>query len=186
MARAVITGLEIHDAKLFAPTGIVYQWARKISKELRVAAQGFAPPNRSHARWNGISTGRLQRGISAKASAVAPKVIDITLNSSAKHTMHVHGGTAHQGFRYIYSNLGWANKAFVDELANEFAQGGGGLSADDLQSLAGLYMRLPPGPGGRFHLRVRGQRANPFLVDGYNLVAKSHRSLKGIRPKFKF
>jgi hypothetical protein len=46
--------------------------------------------------------------------------------------------------------------------------------------MQGLYMSVPPGPGGtqRHLLRVRGQRANPFLIRAYNRVAREHAGLE--------
>lgn len=178
MATTRITAIEIHDAKLFAPSGIVYNWARKITTEVKVAAQSKAPPSRSKAKWGTKATGELQRGIKGRVDKAGPKVLDMVIESTAPHTKYVHGGTAYQGQRYIYSTLGWANKAFVDEVlaSGEVAVG---------EEFKGLFMRLPP-PGPRFLMRVRGQKRNPFLTDGYNEVAKVHRALKPVRVKFKF
>lgn len=178
MAVARITAIEIHDARLFAPKGIVYNWARGVTREVKEAAQGFAPPSRSRARWGTRATGKLKRSISGRVEKRGPKVLDMIIEAKAPYAKWVHGGTGRNGTRFIYSTLGAANKAFIAEIL----RGNESFIGEDL---SGLYMKLPP-PGPKYVLRVRGQRANPFLVDGFNLVSKKHRSLKPVRPKFRY
>lgn len=177
MAVARITAIEIHDAKLFAPTGIVYNWSRRVTREVKEASQTFAPPSRSRARWGSKATGKLKRSIKGRVESRGPKVLDMIVEVGVYYGKWVHGGTGRNGTRFIYSTLGAANKQFIAEVIRDQAY-------YRTAEFPGLYMKLPP-PGPKFLLRVRGQRANPFLVDGYNLVSKTHQSLKPIRPKFR-
>lgn len=174
LPRAKISGysfeaIEIHDEILWEPGGDVYEWLHEVARELQTVTKRTAPSTVSKSRWGHRGTGRLKAGITANVEMDRLKVANIILNSSAPYTMYVHGGTAYRSGSFIYSNLGWANKITVDALYERkeayFRNAG---------AMRGLFMALPPGPGGtwRYHMRVRGQKANAFLSRGYNRVAE--------------
>lgn len=171
----------ISDEKLFLPGGNVYDWSHKLAEQLETVTRQTAPPTVSKSRWKHVGTGRLKRGITATVNMDVDKVITIDVNSSAPYSMFVHGGTAIGRGSHIYSTLGWANRITVDSLFDA-----GTTKFRPPAALQGLYMALPPNTGGHFpwHLRVRGQRANPFLSRGYNRVARmGHPALKKLsRP----
>jgi hypothetical protein len=192
VGEVVIT--DMHPETLWEPGHEIYDWAEEIRRDLEVLTKGVAPGGAfgekySTARYPRIGTGRLNAGISASMTRTGPQSIDMAVTSSAPYTMYVHGGTAYQRGGYIYSNLGWANKATIDALmaarlsrpkisTNRFETGqriGSVIPA----RMRGLFMSLPPGGGQywRYHMRVRGQRANPFLIRGYNRAAIQHEAL---------
>jgi hypothetical protein len=182
MVGVVVSDLdlvELHSAQLFAPGGDVNRWVRRTARELKEAAQGFAPPRRRNARWPRPGTGRLNRSIKGQATWDGAKDYNIFLSAGgteAPYATYVLGGTAYQGKRYIYTNLGWANKRQVDAWIK-----GREFTATEFE--AGLYMPLPATGAfsQRFYMRVHGQKKNPFLTDGYTLVQKRHRALPPIR-----
>src|SRR5262245_21815746 len=110
------TSIVIHSEELFRPpTGDVWTWCETIGGRLSQEAKAHAPPKRSFSRWGGWATGRMQAGIGATADAIGAKNIEIVCWSAAPYSKYVLKGTAHNGRRYIYTTLGWANRAVVDE-----------------------------------------------------------------------
>ncbi len=170
----------IDTLPLFNPPGDVDKWARKVGVELKTTAIAYAPPNRSSSFRPFLrkqqSSGWLVHSIKSGLQREAEKVIAIVLRADAPHAKWVLEGTASQGRRFIYTSLGWANKAAVDLWIKNreftFAKGE-----------AGFVMPLPASAldKNRFHMRVKGQRANPFLTDAYVTVAKKHPELPSKR-----
>jgi hypothetical protein len=97
----------------------------------------------------------------------------------APYSEYVHGGTGFaRGKGYIYSRMGYANRAFIDANIGTWHEGNidshGNMTGEGRWGIlpipGGMFMTLPPGAGHsrRFHLRVRGQLANAFLYRGWN------------------
>lgn len=182
MTRAVVVKVVEFDERLYVGNGIVNRWVRRVTFSFQKNAQLEAPVNKRAVTSHGGAPGALRRGIVADVSHRTPKTLIGRVTSTAPHSLYVLGGTAAQGRRYIYSSFGWANKAQVDLIARRVARGGRAG-----EGTTGFYMRLPPNAGhGRrvFHLRVHGQRANNFLVSGYNRTARTHRALRPMAPRF--
>lgn len=170
---------DIHPEELWAPGHIVYDWCAEIGAELKAESKVFCPPGHSEARWPRTGTGNLLRSIFARGNRVAPQAYSLNYGADAPYAEFVHGGTAFQRGGYIYSNRGWANKGFIDNL---FLHGHVRVEGDEpypiLPIPGGLYMNLGHSPyGPPRQLRVRGQRANPFLVKAWRSVHRRHEGL---------
>jgi hypothetical protein len=175
---------DIHPEELFQPGHAVFDWCFEIKEMLENFSKAEAPPRTSRSRWGHVGTGFLAANIHADMTRTGPESYDMILNSDAEYSKYVHGGTAGGGTGFIYSSAGWRNRAMVDEMVDArifFPRGArGGLNpALRAKGIRSLFMTLPPNTGGRFrfHLRVRGQRANPFLVKGYNRTRLLHDGL---------
>ena len=167
---ADVTAIEIHTGQLFEPGGLVHRWAAGISREVETWAHAFVPPHTSEARWGTWATGKLEASLYRQLTEGAGNTINIEVGASAPHARFVHEGTAHE-MGYIYTTAGYANMAIVDSwIENRQLRG----SADD----RGFWMPVTRIPGRtQYHLRVRGQKANPFLIKAYNRAARGHQSL---------
>ena len=181
MARAVLTTITVHGAQLFAPGGDVNQWCHGVARELEGAAIRFCPPNRSMSRRGHVGTGQLLGTIRSGVNTEAPEVLSIEVGAGpafrqarrgAKkdYTKFVLGGTAYQGYRYIYSTVGWQNKAEIDLIMRRVLTS---RIRFEKGSRDNWYMKLPDG----FALRVHGQKKNPFLSDAYYAVSRIHSAL---------
>jgi len=178
------TRIVITDDRLFLPGGDVHEWTQGVKNELLAAARSYAPPGRSMSKHghNLVATGRLLEAIRANVFQSTTETLGIDLyvdEQAAPYAKYVLGGTAAQGQRFIYSTEGWKDKAVIDSWYRK-------RQIKGVRALAGLGLimgPLPPGPGGfhPFHLRVKGQRANPFISDAYTLVRRRHRSLPPMR-----
>lgn len=181
--------VDIHPETLWGPGHEVFDWANGVRRDLLFSTKRAAPPFVSKAKWPRQGTGALNAGIYATMARVGPESIDMQVGSRVSYTMFVHGGTAFKkGSNFIYSREGFANKATVDALAESgFALGRGTGIPPRMQ---GLFMALPTfsgfvtqagrfrsGQSKRFHLRVHGQSANPFLLRGMNHAAIKHPCL---------
>lgn len=155
---------------LFAPGHDVHDWTEEVARDLKKTIFRTTPPGTSKSRHGHRGTGRLRASLTTSATRVAPTEIELLVEAKTSYATYVHGGTAGGGRSgsFIYSNLGWANRQTVDAIL-----AAGQAHLEPPQNMRGLYMRVPPGPGGtqRYLMRVRGQRANPFLIRGYNRVA---------------
>lgn len=182
MAYSVMGLIEVNGSRLFMPGGDVNNWCHEVGTELRLAAIRFCPPNRSMSRRGHVATGKLAATIAADVSIEAPEVLSISLGAGPvfreerggrkrNYTPFVLGGTAYQGYRYIYSTVGWENKAEIDLIMRRIAFNRRRFGKGERD---GWYMKLP---GGQFALRVHGQRKNPFLSDAYHLVSRTHSAL---------
>lgn len=174
---------DIHPEQLWEPGHEIYDWCAMIGQELVKAAKATAPGGNAYstARWPRVGTGRLKAEIGLFSHRTGETSYEIILGSNAPYTMYVHGGTAFQRGAYIYSRVGFLHKAEIDAI-------GGGSFAPWTPIFArptigdGWFMKLKPGGGNLtipYHLRVRGQRANPFLVRAYNRVEEDHPALGG-------
>lgn len=188
MARQVAAVLNVgvvDSTVLFLPGGDVYDWTRNRTKDVARSARALCPPGRSHRRATTryVSTGRLRRSIRAKTSVDGTRLdvgkvsVGPVDQGGGNYVGHVIGGTAYQGMRYIYSDRGYPNKAIIDAVISRrgiMTLGlGRQVTAKDLQGNWVMRFRTD---GGR-HFRVHGQRGNPFLTDGYNVVAARHAAL---------
>jgi hypothetical protein len=177
--------MDVHPEQLWEPGHEIYDHCKHMTEQLERSIKINAPPNRSTARWPRTGTGRLQAGIVGIGKRTGAQSFDITIVSQAPYTMYVHGGTAFQRGGHIYSTMGYANRAFIDANIGTWHEGEispvTGVATGEgrfgiLPIPGGMFMALPPGGGftRRFHLRVRGQRAHPFLIEGWNSVAIRH------------
>lgn len=171
---AELVFVRVHDRGLFVTGGMVQRWHAGIVASVHGhVIEEVAKITRS---------GQLMGGIGADTSGAGTHFLTGTVSSSAPHTRYVLFGTAHQGQRYIYSNGGFANKAIVDQMARgKFYPG---------ELTQGWWLKIDEGPSrrtGAYHrgpiLRVHGQKANNFLLKGYNATARTHRSLHAITPR---
>lgn len=170
--------IEVNTNKLFVPGGDVHRWAVGVAKELESNAHSFAPPRHSEARWGTWSRGALQASIYSSAFTYPSNRIGIEVGARVPYAVYVHEGTAYQGTRYIYTNEGWAQKGVVDSWIRHGQLRG---SPDD----SGFWMPVTriPAPT-QYHLRVRGQRKNPFLHDSYWLAAQRHEALPRLNKNY--
>lgn len=178
MAEA-ITIIELHSQVLFAPGGSVREWSRGVTKEIEVAAKAMAPPMRSKARWPTKATGKMARSIRGRLNRTTLHILRADVYVRDRRAKYVLGGTANGGRGFIYSRAGYANRSEIggwmeglQELREETGVANQGMLAEGLPSE--WFMNTPYGP----KVRVKGQRANPFLKDGYNAVAAHHAALK--------
>lgn len=182
----------MYDQKMYLGTGLVGRWMRGITRETEVAVKAHAPPNRSMAKHRPRpGTGQLMASIySANSSTPSLRIArgevgvgPVADELTEDYAKFVLGGTAGQGTQYIYSHEGWANKGLVDYM---FSGTRRAALLKKESGGSGFFMGVRAGagykPGPR--LRVHGQRANNFLQDGYNVVARTHRSLKPMRRRF--
>jgi hypothetical protein len=174
----VVEYTDIHPEELWEPGHIVYDWCRQIGTELKEATKAFVPVGgkNSEARYKRVGTGRLLASVYAFGHRTGPESYNLEFGAGMPYASFVHGGTAFQRGGYIYSNLGWANKATVDAI---MLQGGPPRGVKPAGAMRGLFMSLPPGAGHsyRYHMRVRGQKANPFLVKAWRVVHFNHEGL---------
>ena len=107
---------DIHPEELWEPGHLIYDWCAEITLTLEKNTKATAPgfPGTSHARWPRRSSGKLRAGIVAIGKRTGAESYDIILTSMVPYTMYVHGGTAYQRGKFIYSRLGYANRAFID------------------------------------------------------------------------
>lgn len=187
MARAVLTEVVVFPERLFHGDGLVRRWNTRLTQELKSAVKAKAPPRRSAARWVGRrGTGALNRSITGRTTSPGRVQAQSTVAVGVYYAKWVLGGTASQGRRYIYSSSGWLFKPMVDAQAR-LSRKGGRVNEDFAEM--GFYMKLPlSNVGGSrvYFLRVHGQRANNFLIDGYNEIARFHRALRPMANKYKF
>lgn len=158
--RYTVSKVIVVDDHLYAGAGLVHRWLRETSRRVQRYITDAAPRR----------SGELKGGIAMSTTRVARRVVSGEIESTAPHTMFVLGGTAYQGRRYIYSRAGWANRAQIGRIARRVRQGGE-------EDRSGWYMRLR-GPGPRYALRVHGQRANNFMLTGYNRAARTSPALR--------
>jgi hypothetical protein len=185
----VVEYVDIHPEELWEPGHIVYDWCVEIGRELKVATRAFTPHDgkNSEARWPRTSTGRLLASVYTIGHRTGPESYNLEFGAGMHYAAWVHGGTAFQRGGYIYSNLGYANRAFIDANVGAWKTGNQEGQRYDLGSgkygilpiPRGMFLSLPPGGGHsrRYHLRVRGQRANPFLVKAWRTVHFRHEGL---------
>jgi len=205
ISLTVQTGfVQVNSDPIWGPGDDVAVWVEAVTREMVTWAMKFCPPNRSAGREQykllrkGQSTGQLLSSIEAGIDRLGTRqwggaVAAGAVNSQgANYAKYVLEGTMNQGRAgYIYTTEGFAQKAAVDEAVErgffEFMAGE-----------SGLVMNLPPAPGlfltsdkradpGTKHevnliMRVRGQKANPFLTDAYIKTAMRHSGL----PKKRF
>jgi hypothetical protein len=162
--RYAVTRVVVNTSPMFVPGGSINSWTRRVAFETQNAAKVRAPHQ----------TGLLTASIDADVDATPLlRVINVRVGSDAPYAKYVHEGTANNGAGYIYTTKGYANRALVDSW----------IARDVFPpNPRGYYMPVSR-RGGPTHyaLRVHGQRANPFLVNGYNDVARVHRALPRMR-----
>lgn len=162
MAVEVIT--IVHDEGLYVGGGMVDRWFKRMGNNLWHKVVAAAPQR----------TGELKSMIDLDFNRFGLRIINCQVSSNAPHTQYVIGGTADNGAGYIYSNEGWHNRFLVDRIV-----AGHGARGEDTK---GLWMTLNDRRQPNRLLRVHGQRANNFLLTGYNATARTHAALHPIHP----
>lgn len=184
--------MDLHPEQEWLPGHDVYDWIMGIGEELREAARLYCPHDgkNSEARWPRVGTGILLATVYFDSQRTGPESYDLDFGARAPYTMFVHGGTAYQRGRYIYSKMGQANKSTIDA-AYAAGHAGKGLRQAQMELgleeagygilpfVGGMWMKLKPGAGftQAYHMRVRGQKANPFLYKAYRMVYHRHEGL---------
>lgn len=157
---AKLVKIEIHDEVLFHGEGAVAKWTRGLKKEMQFEVHSAAPLNRRTHKFPGNPpVGNLRRKIKTSIATEGDKVIGITTVSGANYTQFVIDGTKTQYKRIPKGQAGGGRF--------DFAAGGFPLPSNNF----GRYRRVQ---------RVRGQKANNFLLTGYNRVALRHSALVGM------
>jgi hypothetical protein len=165
-----LTIIELHSGILFVPGGDVHRSFQHVKNELVQWTHEFAPPRRSEARWGTWSRGALQASIYGNLYTLADHTLGVEAGARVPYAKYVHNGTA-QETGYIYTTAGFANAAIVDSwIDNRQLRG----SADD----SGFWMPITRIPlKTKYFLRVRGQKANPFLHNAYDRTRYDHSML---------
>lgn len=169
----------IDSTLLFIPGGDVNDWCTQRTVELKTMAIEKAPPNRSSSRFyqalrKSQSTGRLAAAITGSTGMVGDRIITMRLGvreEMAPHADYVLGGTARNGTGYIYTPLGYANYQLITAavMSRNFKM---------YKGEKGWVLNLPETYHEQhLYLRVKGQRANPFITDAYAAVARVHTAL---------
>lgn len=188
--------VQVNSDPLWTDTGQVNAWVEGVGRELYGWSVKYCPPNRTSSRKydflrKGQSTGILLASIRQQTARVGDRKIWAAVSAGAPHAKYVLEGTVNQGRSgYIYTTKGFFNKGLIDSWIDdgifEFGKGESGLvmwlpPAPGLESLSGLI------PGTRHQnnlfMRVRGQKANPFLTDAYTEVQRRHAALPSKRFK---
>jgi hypothetical protein len=155
------------DQHLYVGGGQVHRWFSRVGNNMYHNIVAEAP----------IRTGDLKAGITPALiqHEGTLRVLGFKIESTAPHTHYVIDGTAHNGEGYIYSTKSQANPEIRERML-----AGERVSEEESR---GMWMVIEDG-GPKFHLQVRGQRANNFMLAGYNRTARTHRSLHPIFPGF--
>lgn len=166
----------VNSGEVFTMGGPVHRWAVECSKTMERFAIAFCPPNRTMARHPTWATGKMASQMYREISESGPgRFVNFEVGNTSPHAKYVLGGTGHGGQRFIYTALGWANKSLVDSWVKA-----GFFEGSDADN--GMWMPVNRIPGKtRYFLRVRGQRANPFLQDAYAVTRQQHTGLPRIR-----
>lgn len=150
MIRVTLRIGHIDSSPLFRPgVGTVNSWSQVIARDVRGEARDLAPHpggGRSMARHEPWATGNLWASLYSDVNPTpALRHLDVEVGARSDHAVYVHEGTANNGMGYITSRSGQP----MPIKRNGFV-------------VATAH-------------RVRGQQANPFLVDAYHRVAAVHR-----------
>jgi hypothetical protein len=181
VARAVLTAIEIHSQVLFLPSGSVYKWTDRVGREIATSCK--AESLHSEARRPRTRTGKMTRSIKKEKikGTLAAKTLSCNVSVNVRYAKYVLGGTANNGSGYIYSRAGWPNRTKITGYITRVRHARESNSDIDLPDTPdNWWMSTPYGP----YMRVRGQKANPFMTRGYNLVARKHAALRPIRSRF--
>lgn len=150
MIRVTMRIGPINTGPLFAPGGSVNSWSHWIARDVRGEARNLAPqPGAGRSMARSPHTWTTGNLVASIYSGVSfrPRRNIVEVGARAPYAVYVHEGTANNGAGYIYSNSGRPMPI----------------------KRAGFVLGYAD--------QVRGQKANPFLVDGYNTVARVHPAL---------
>jgi hypothetical protein len=149
--------VEIHDEVLFLPTGSVGRWKASVRRQSEILTRMKTPVNKRSWKWpNQPARGTLQQSIASRTTGgLAAKRFSIITSANAPYALYVHEGTKTPIF------------------AKNRSAGGQFGTAE-------TGMALPPNNFGRFRRRqrVRGQDANPFLIEGMKSVSAVHPAVQ--------
>lgn len=146
--------IEIHDERLFVSGGMVRKWAQGIAIAQTRNTKKEAPLNKRTRKFPGNPPrGTLKRLVSSNVKMQGPKVIGIETRSDAPYSLYVIKGTSTQYSRDVLGRFTTAERGFA----------------------------LPSNNYGRYRKvqRVRGQKANNFMLRGLARTAVKHPSLGG-------
>lgn len=161
-----LTKVVIIDDHLYTGTGMVHRWLGGITGSIFRNIFIEAP----------VRSGELRGGLHFDVNRVARRVVQGVVESTAPHTLFVIEGTAAAGEGYIYSSKSQDNPEIRARML-----AGERVSEEENE---GMWMAIHDGRGPVFHLRVKGQKPNNFMLAGYNRAARSSRSLHPIFPGF--
>lgn len=151
--------IEIHDEKLFHGRGAVNVWANRLAATNTRNTKKAAPVNKRTRKFPGNPPrGHLKANISSSVTHLGTKVIGIDTHSKAKYSIFVIRGTKTQYRRDVLGRFA-PNAVGFPLPANNF------------------------GPFRRSQ-RIRGQKANNFMVEGLRLTATTHPAIRGASRKF--
>lgn len=151
-----ISKIVVHDQGLFVPGGDIHRWLETVKQQIEFGVTRECPIGHRPNKTDGTSPGHLASTIFADLTRVGQRQATIVVGATADYTIYVVKGTS---TIYARNTLG----QFV---SNEF--GGGGM-----------FLPANPGYGGdKTRQRVRGQKANNFIVRGYNDAARRHSALR--------
>lgn len=164
MIRAELVAVVVDTSPLFVTGGSVNDWTRGVTDELYRACFVATPIGK---------TGDLASSVRSRMTAIPfLRTISVSASASTDHVMYVHKGTANNGLGHIYTTEGYVIRREIDN----WIDSNGPRPINPLYgNLRGYLM---PVPGTRGRARVHGQKANPFLIHGYNKVAERHRALR--------
>jgi hypothetical protein len=167
MVDAAFTKVVMFDERLYHGNGDVNVWVIKVLARFVYEAKAAAPVGKASNPWR-PPPGTLKAGIQGSLSHPGAKIIEAFISSNAPHSLYVIKGTAYQGHRYIYSNLGWANKTQIDLMFRR-------VTPQEIP--IEWFMPIPP-PGPRWQMRVHGQKANNFLFTAWRRTGRRHPALR--------
>jgi hypothetical protein len=168
-----LVAVEIHDQKLYAPTGLVGRWASSVRRQLKSHAIAQAPHGAAKGRDRKTRTnageppGSLKKGIRASTARTGPRSLDIILTSTASYSVYVLKGTGP-----IFSRSARIPKG---------SPGAGQFSS--LSEGGGMYLPYNRRGKARVRQHVRGQTANPFFDRAVAATALKHSSLRGFNMR---
>lgn len=164
MAERVVRVVVV-DEGLYVGTGEVHRWLARLGNNLYHNIVAEAPER----------TGELKAGIipAFVQHEGSLRILSAKVVSTAPHTRYVIEGTAFNGEGYIYSHKGSRNPEIIARI-----EGGERVSAEENR---GMWMTITDG-GPRYHLKVHGQKANNFMLKGYDRTARTHPALHPIFP----
>lgn len=191
----VLVKVVVFDQSLYIGTGLVNKWMVGVTESFGINARLEAPVNKRANTGHG-APGLLRSSISTSVNRVGPRQITGDVSVNVPYALYVLRGTtgpifSTKGFRYANS-LDKRLTGPYRRVTRKTHQGPGGKGGRGrgtyLVGKPGYFMKLPGNPafGGnsKYHYAVSGQRANNFLIKGYDRTARSHRALQPMAPGF--
>lgn len=155
-----IRKIVVHDQALFLPGGDINVWLNTVKQQVEFGITRECPIGHRPNKTDGTGPGHLASTIFADLTRVGLRQATIVAGADADYTIYVVKGTSR-----IYSR---------NELG-QFTEAGFGRG--------GMFLPANPGYGGdKFRQSVAGQKANNFIVRGWNDAARRHSALRPMKP----